>query len=125
MAEIYSSARRFAGTDWDSWAGAQDLPSGDRPAILETDSSTVVLCGGEEDYTSSTVVVALTYEDSNGHFPYYNIIRTVGKPSEIGTVEEIETEQTDLFNKIARALEAGQSPERVAAYYGLEFVDVM
>lgn len=122
MAKIYNNARRFTGTDWDAWAGASNLPSGDLPAIFEKEEATAVLCGGDD---SSTVTVALTYMDGNDKFPYYSIIRTADETDGIGSIEEIETEQTDLFNKIARSLDAGQSPERAAAYYGLELIDIM
>lgn len=124
MAKIYSNARRFSGIDWDAW-DAYHLPSGDPPAIFvksgEKGETNVILSG---DSYEPAVTVDLAYYD-DWHCWYYRNARTADDAGNIGTVEEIESEQTELFNKIAKAIDTGGDPKRAAAYYGLDLLDII
>ena len=122
MAEISKRARRFSGTDWEKWRNAATLPSGAHPVIVETDDAAVALYGSERA-GSVAVVVDLRFQlrpEVRLSFDHYCKTRAAGEDN-IGTVEQIEEEQTELFNEIVSDL-SSHRPSSIAHYYGLECI---
>lgn len=118
MTDIHKAARRLSGMDWDNWPDASILPSGTRPVIADgTDDDSVALYGSERG--NSTVVVAIRYKDWDGKFSYCEKARTVDEDS-VGTIEQVEEEQTELFNEIVNDYMSGHSSSEIMGYYGLD-----
>lgn len=119
MTEINKNARRFTGTDWERWPNAATLPSGAHPVIVETDDASVALYGSERAGQPS-IVVDLRFQLRPNILLLDHFCKTRSADEDnVGTVEQIEEEQTELFNEIVNDL-SSHRPSSIADYYGLE-----